>query len=704
MKANILIVEDESIVAQDLQFILEDLGYNASETANSGELAIQKAAQINPDLILMDIRILGEIDGITTAQRILQQFDIPVVYLTAYADDDTIARAKLTSPYGYIIKPFEERELRTTIEIALYKHQQEKQLKENSQWLKTVLNSIGDGVIATDDQGTVIFLNPAAEELTGWSLKQAVGRKSAEVFQIVDATTRKTLADPVVKVLKTGETFHLPKDILLIKQDGQEICVNDSIAPIVSHQGIVPLDDSQGNLVGTVIIFRDVTEQRLAVQNLHRKAFYDSLTNLPNRDWFIERLTDAVERVKRNPDYLFAVLFLDLDRFKIINDSLGHPVGDKLLVAVAKRLLQAVRSFDTVARLGGDEFAIILESLHNPHESCKVAQRIQQELSAPFMIDGQEILTNCSIGIVLSSIDHQKIDDLMRDADIAMYRAKEQGRGCYEIFDTEMRLQVLATSRLENELRVAIAENQLIVHYQPIVSLPTQEITGFEALVRWQHPQKGLISPSEFIPLAEEMGLIITIDLWVLREACCQLKIWQEQDFYSSSITISVNLSSRHFRQPDCLDEIEKIIDEMKIEPSCIKLEITETTLLENTALAAAILAKIKALGIALSLDDFGTGYSSLSYLQQFPLDVLKIDRCFVRNLHQNTKNATIAKALIEIAHQLDLTVVAEGVETEAELAFLSQHSCDGIQGYFFSPPLGITELSKLEIEKVLLK
>lgn len=700
MKANILIVEDEAIVAQDLQLILKDLGYNASETANTGELALQKAAKIHPDLILMDIRIIGEMDGIATATAILQQFDIPIVYLTAYADQETLARAKHTSPYGYIVKPFDEKELCTTIEIALYKHKQEQKLKVTAQWLNTILKSIGDGVMATDNQGHITFLNAAAEKITGWSLKQALGKQSNEVFYIVDAKTRKILENPLPKVLQTGKVFHLPAEVLLIKKDGQEIYIEDSIAPIVDCSGIIPLGDHQGSLMGTVIIFRDATDKKLAVKNLHRKAFYDSLTNLPNRDWFRERLTDAVERVKRNRDYLFAVLFLDLDRFKTINDSLGHPVGDQLLVAVAARLSNSVRSFDTVARLGGDEFAIILESLQCPRESCKVAERILKQLSTPFMIDGNEILTSSSIGIVISCNDDRTIDDLITDADIAMYQAKEKGKGCYEIFDQEMRLQVMATSQMENELRVALAENQLVVYYQPIVSLPTHSITGFEALVRWIHPQKGSLSPAKFIPIAEETGLIIKIDFWVLREACHQLKIWQEKNFYSSALSISVNLSSKHFRQLDCLQRIKEILDEANIEPSCIKLEITESVLIENPSSTAKILAELKDLGIALSLDDFGTGYSSLSYLQQFPLDVLKIDRCFVRDLHQNTKNATIAKALIEIAHQLNLTVVAEGVETEEELAFLSQHSCDTVQGYFFSPPVATAELEKWAIER----
>ena len=696
MKANIFIVEDESITAQDLQFTLEDLGYGVSGIANSGELAIQRVSEHQPDLILMDIRIIGELDGIATAEIISQRFDIPIIFLTAHSDDETLTRAIHTSPYGYVVKPFEEKELRTTIEVGLYKHQQEQQLKKNVDWLKTVLTSMGDGVITSDSQGDVTFLNPAAETITSFSYKEVLGKSATEVFVLTDAKTRTVLENPLDKAIETKNTFQLPKDALLIKGDGTEIYVSGSISPIINCKDAFCTDNPDRNASGTVMIFQDVTEKKLAAQNLHRKAYYDSLTNLPNRDWFTERLTDAVERVKRNPDYHFAVLYLDLDNFKKVNDCLGHLVGDLLLVAVARRLSQVFRSFDTVARLGGDEFAIILESLQNPQQSCKVAKRVIKSLSDPFIIEGNTISAGCSIGIVANTAGY-KIDELIRNADIAMYRAKAKGGG-YEVFDSEMHQQVVGAFQLENELQTAIAKNQLTVYYQPIVALPTKEIAGFEALVRWNHPQKGLVLPAEFIPIAEETGLITQIDLWVLQQACQQLAIWQETERYSSDITVSINFSSRHFIRPDLVDKVAAILAETKVKPSRIKLEITETTLIDNTVSAVNILAKLKALGVSLSLDDFGTGYSSLSYLQQFPLDVLKIDRCFIRQLDCNSKNATITKALIEIAHQLKLKVIAEGVETEEELAFLSQNSCDSIQGYFFSPPLCITELENLAI------
>ena len=697
MKANIFIVEDESITAQDLQFTLEVLGYGVSGIANSGESAIQKVVEHQPDLILMDIRIIGEMDGIVTAEVISQRFDVPVIFLTAYSDEETLTRAIKASPYGYIIKPFNEEELHSTIEVGLYKHQQEQQLKKNINWLKTVFSSMEDGVITSDSQGDVTFLNPAAETITSLSYKEVLGRRAAEVFVLTDAKTRTILESPQDRVIESKKTFYLPKDALLIKRDGKEIYISGSISPIINSKNAFCSDNLGLDVSGTVTVFQDVTEKKLAAQNLHRKAFYDSLTNLPNRDWFTERLTDAVEKVKRNSNYQFAVLYLDLDNFKKINDCLGHLVGDRLLVAAARRLSQVFRSFDTVARLGGDEFAIILESLQNPQQSCKVAERIITSLSAPFIIEGNTISASCSIGIVANTAGYE-IDELIRNADIAMYRAKGKGGGRYEVFDTQMHQQVVGAFQLENELQTAIANDRLTVYYQPIVALPTKEIAGFEALVRWNHPQKGLVAPAEFIPIAEETGLITQIDLWVLRQACQQLAIWQETKRYSSDITVSVNFSSRHFIRPDLVDKVAAILAETKIEPSRIKLEITETTLIDNTVSAANILARLKALGVSLSLDDFGTGYSSLSYLQQFPLDVLKIDRCFVRELDCNSKNATITKALIEIAHQLKLKVIAEGVETEEELAFLSQNSCDSIQGYFFSPPLCITDLENLEI------
>jgi diguanylate cyclase (GGDEF)-like protein/PAS domain S-box-containing protein len=692
MSASLLVIEDERIVARDLKLSLESLGYSVPAIADSGEMAIEKADEHRPDLILMDIRLAGEIDGITAARMILEQFDIPVIYLTAHSDEATLARAKFTHPLGYIIKPFEERELRAIIEMALYKHKMELQLKENSRWLSTVLNSIGDGVITTDTAGRITLLNPVAEKLTGWCCGEAIGRDSAEVFNIVNELTRKTVPSPITVAIATGQTVLLPKQTLLIRKDGIEIPIEDSVAPISQHQGTAAIQNGSGNITGSVVIFRDMTQQRLDASKLHRRAFYDDLTSLPNRAWFRERVTDAIARVKRQPEYLFAILLLDLDRFKVVNDSLGHLMGDQLLNSVASRLIKASRSIDTVARFGGDEFAILLENLNSEQEVFKIAQRIHQDLSIPFNLGGQEIFTNASVGIVLSSIGYEQLEELIRDADIAMYRAKASGRGCYQIFDTTMRDQVVANSYLENELRRAIERQGLSVYYQPIICLLTQKIKGFEALVRWQHPKRGMIPASDFIPLAEESGLCPLIDRWVLQEACRQLKKWQEQYPGMPALTMSVNLSVKQFLQPNLVDYISHVLAETDLAPRYLILEITESTLIEKPEIAIDTLEKLKSLGIGLSLDDFGTGYSSLSYIQRFPVDSLKIDRSFISKIDVDTDSLEIVRVIALLGLTLGIDVVAEGIEKPAQLELLQQLQCEHGQGYLFAKPLSAKE------------
>lgn len=677
MTQRILVVEDESIVAQDIQEALESLGYEVPEVTDSGELAICKAEKIEPDLILMDVRLFGKMDGIEAARAISERFDIPVIFMTAHADEETLARAKVAGPFGYIIKPFEERELRTTIEIALYKHQMERQLKENAQWLATVLRSIGDGVISNDRDGKVNFINPIAENLTGWSVKDAIGRHFSEVLELIDEETRSRYESPVVSAMATKNIVQLRDHILLVRKDRSEIPIADSAAPTI---------DGKGRVTGGVMVFRDVTERKLAEQKLRRQAFYDSLTHLPNRTWFSERLLDAIAHVKRRPDYLFAVLFLDLDRFKVVNDSQGHTIGDKLLIAVATRLSNSVRSIDTVVRLGGDEFAILLENLQDLDHACEIAERIQQTLQEPIYLNGLEIFTSASIGIVLSSLEYQYAEDLLRDADIAMYRAKAQGKGRYEVFDSLMRDRVLALMEMESELRRAIERGMLTVHYQPIVSLKTEKTVGFEALVRWHHPKRGWISPAEFIPIAEETGLVILIDWWVLREACRQMKAWQAQ--YPSSYFVSVNLSCRQFLQPNLVQQIQSSLDEADLDSRCLKLEITESAIIENPESAAKTLSQLKAMGIGLSLDDFGTGYSSLSYLHRFPVDTIKIDRSFVNRIDREEDGLEIVRTIVTLAQNLGLDAIAEGIETQQQLNLLQEVCCKCGQGYLFSKPL----------------
>lgn len=696
MTANILIVEDESIVAQDIKMTLEELGYKVCEIVDSGELAIENAMKFKPNLILMDIRLIGEMDGIEASTIINQSLNIPIVYLTAHGDEQTLEKAKLTSPFGYLIKPFVEQDLRIILEIALYKHEIQKELIEQKQWLSTILASIGDGVLTTDTNQNITYLNPTAEKLTGWTLSEAKGKPVTEVLKLIHETTRQPLSCPIKQVLEDHQLINLPSHTLLIKKDGQEIAIGDNAAPIYEYPQTPSPSQNGDQCTGVVLVFRDITDYKIVTQKLHRQAFYDSLTNLPNRRWFQERLIDAIERVKRNSDYLFAVLFLDLDRFKAINDSLGHLMGDRLLQEVSRCLIRLVRSFDTVARFGGDEFAILLENIHSREDAINVAERINDNLNAPFIIDGKEIFTNSSIGIVLSSNGYFSIDNLIRDADIAMYRAKAKGRGCYAIFDPIVAQEVISASRLENDLKRAIEKEELRVYYQPIFDLETQTIQGVEALVRWQHPQQGLISPQLFIPIAEETGYILAIDNWVLETACHQMKQWLILRENSTLSKVSINLSSYQCLQKNLSQKLSNILSKTGLNPSNITLEITETALIKDPNSAIIILNELKDLGITLSLDDFGTGYSSLSYLHSFPVDILKIDRSFINNLTKNKEGLEIVKTIINLGKNLNMDIVAEGIETNEQLELLKQLNCQYGQGYFFSRPLPPNEINHL--------
>ncbi|MGF2034369.1 MAG: EAL domain-containing protein [Nostoc sp. CmiVER01] len=436
----------------------------------------------------------------------------------------------------------------------------------------------------------------------------------------------------------------------------------------------------------------EINERKQVEEQLRYNAFHDALTGLPNRAFFMERLKHTLQRAKRQKNYLFAVLFLDLDRFKVINDSLGHLKGDQFLIAIANRLEVCIRSTDIAARLGGDEFTILLDELQNVSEAIKVVERIQQELTLPLELDGQEVFTTASIGIALSStLDYDQPENLLRDADTAMYRAKALGKARYELFNQEMYIKALVRLQLENDLRRAIERHEFQLYYQPIVSLANGKLSGFEALLRWNHPERGLISPTDFIPLVEESGLIVEVGYWALHEACRQMRSWQVSHQTNSLEKISVNLSVKQFSQPDLIEQIGEILDSTGLDAGSLMLEITESAIMENGHEANAALSELRKMGIKLSIDDFGTGYSSLSRIHNFPISVLKIDRSFVSPIDANGKNLEIIEIIITLAHKLGMDVTAEGVETKEQLAFLRKLNCECGQGYFFSRPLDNT-------------
>lgn len=431
----------------------------------------------------------------------------------------------------------------------------------------------------------------------------------------------------------------------------------------------------------------DVTDQKQAEKALLHSAFHDALTGLPNRGLFMDRLKSAMEQVKQGDGYSFGVLFLDLDRFKVVNDSLGHQIGDQLLVATARRLESCLRPGDIVARLGGDEFAIILDRVRHVSDAVQAAERIREHLATPFNLSGHEVFISASIGIALNQTASEEPEELLRNADTAMYRAKDMGRGSFELFDKGMHARNAALSQLETGLRRALAHDEFRVHYQPIISLENWRISGFEALLRWEHPEHGYVSPLKFIPVAEETGLIIPISEWVLKEACQQLRAWQEQFPSDPPLSMSVNLSGKQFSQPDLIDIIARTLKDTNLNAGSLKIEITESAIIENIDVAALMLKRIKALGVKLSLDDFGTGYSSLSYLHRFPIDTLKIDRSFVSRINL-PKNAEIVKTILTLAGNLGMDVVAEGVETRDQILRLTGLNCEYVQGYLLSKPI----------------
>ncbi|MGB8508999.1 MAG: bifunctional diguanylate cyclase/phosphodiesterase [Pyrinomonadaceae bacterium] len=431
-------------------------------------------------------------------------------------------------------------------------------------------------------------------------------------------------------------------------------------------------------------VSRELQESR---EHFRHAAFHDSLTGLPNRTLLTDHLRLAIERVRHRHDHLFAVLFLDLDRFKNINDSLGHAAGDALLIEIARRLEMCLRPSDTVARLGGDEFAILLDGLESQCAAIRVADRVQEELMRPFFLNGHEVYTAASIGITLSNHSYDHPEGVLRDADTAMYRAKEKGKGRYELFDAGMHADAMSRLQLENDLRRAIERHEFEVYYQPIVALATGRIAGFEALVRWHHPERGMVPPSEFIPLAEETRLITEIGDWVLFESCRQMSEWHKLLPAYHMLNVSVNLSVKQFTQHGLIERIKETLKETGLAPQFLKLEITESAVMDNAESAASMLAQLRELGIQLSIDDFGTGYSSLSYLHRFPVDTLKVDRSFVSRMGEGGENAEIVRTIITLASNLGMAVIAEGVETAEQHEQLCALRCEFGQGYLYSRP-----------------
>ncbi len=610
---------------------------------------------------------------------------VPTLIIAGAKDVGVALKALRQGAKDYLLEDHLDRDsfVRAVRNMAERKTAEELLFTEKER-AQVTLNSIGDAVLSTDLEGKVTYLNVVAEKITGWTREEAAGKDIDEVFVIIDGSTREPCTNPLRAAIRKNRTFGLTPNCILIRRDGTEFAIDDSAAPI---------HDQHGMTTGAVIVFRDVSVARAMGAGISHLAQHDVLTNLPNRTLLQDRLTQAIATAGRN-DSRIAVLFLDLDGFKYINDSLGHATGDRLLQSVGKRLLAAVRTSDTVSRIGGDEFVILLSEVAHAGDAGVKAGKILSALGAPFEMEQNTLRITASIGVSTYPEDGQSAQLLIRNADLAMYQAKEKGRSNYQFFEMGMNVRAVERQSIEGDLRFALERDEFVMHYQPKIDLKAGAITGVEALVRWQHPERGLVGPLQFISVAEDCGLMLPIGKWALRESCRQAKAWQDAGL--PPIEMAVNVSSVEFRNDKFLEGISTILKETGLDPRYLELELTESVLMQHAEFSVPVLQKLKAMGVRLAIDDFGTGYSSLSYLRQFPIDTLKVDQSFIHEINAETDEATIISAVINMGCRLKHRVIAEGVETAEQLAFLRAHGCDEGQGYYFGRPMPALETAKL--------
>jgi diguanylate cyclase (GGDEF)-like protein/PAS domain S-box-containing protein len=627
--------------------------------------------------VLVDLS-LPDSSGIETFDRLfLQAPQIPILILTVDEDEDIAKLAVQRGAQEYLLKGRLDAYLwPKTVTRMIERAAHTEALFEQYERAQVTLNSIGDAVMSTDVAGNVTYLNIVAEALTGWPQVEAVGRPLEEVFRIVDGTTRAQARNPMTFAIRENKTVGLTPNCVLIRRDGTESPIEDSAAPIHNRHAQV---------TGAVIVFHDVSAARALNLRMAYLAQHDSLTDLPNRLLLNDRLTEAMSLAHRYRRQL-AVLFLDIDRFKHVNDSLGHEIGDRLLRSIAQRLLGCVRASDTVSRQGGDEFVILLSELTSAEDATICADKILEILRVPHRIDEHNVHVTASIGIVTYPGDGTDCETLLKHADFAMYHAKDSGRDTHQFFKRDLNLRAVKRQSIEDSVRHALEREEFSVHYQPKVNLETGGIVGVEALIRWLHPDLGLVSPAEFIPIAEECGLMVPIGQWVLGQACHQGQAWQ--DIGLAPIRIAVNISAVELRAKGFLKGVGEILAQTGLDSRFLELELTETFLVQDSTATLAVLQDLKQLGLKLALDDFGTGYSSLHHLKRFPIDTLKIDRSFVRTVTTNADDASIVCAMISMGKNLHMRVVAEGVETPEQLAFLRDRQCPFGQGYYFSQPM----------------
>ncbi len=679
----VLLIEDNPGDARLLREMFDEQGARGTELTimQSMSEAEKYLAENAVDIVLLDLG-LPDAQGLAAVRRAHAAAPrVPLVVLTGMDDESLATQALQEGAQDYLVKSQIDSYGTTRGLVRALRYSMERKALEDALFVEkeraqVTLNSIGDAVACTNLAGNLTFLNLVAEKLTGWSWQEAAGRSMTDVFRILDTTTREIIPNPMERAVRRDQTVHLPANSILVRRDGFEIPVEDSVAPI---------HDGEGQVAGAVIVFRDVSLARAMARQMTHSAEHDFLTGLPNRMLLNDRISQAIALAARHKKSV-AVLFLDLDGFKHINDSLGHPLGDKLLQSVANRLGDCVRGSDTVSRQGGDEFVVLLSEVEESEDAAITARRMLQAVALPHSIEQHDLYVTTSIGVSVYPEDGLDAHTLIKNADTAMYQAKENGRQSFQFFKPAMNVRAVERQSIEEGLRRALERREFAVYYQPKVNLVTGAITGAEALLRWTHSTQGPIPPAQFIPVAEDSGLILPIGAWVLREACAQTRAWLDAGL--PAMTMAVNVSAMEFREESFLDRLFAIIGETGIDPSSLELELTESVLVKHAASTARILQTLRERGIRVAIDDFGTGYSSLSYLRKFPVDAVKIDQSFIRQISTAGEDTTIIKAVIGMARGLRLRVIAEGVETPEELAFLRAYRCEEAQGYYFSPPV----------------
>jgi diguanylate cyclase (GGDEF)-like protein/PAS domain S-box-containing protein len=683
--SRLLIVDDNEMNRDMFARRLERKGYVVELAENAKDL-LQRVKRDAVDLVLLDIEMpeISGLDALKALRGLYSAAELPIIMVTAKTQSEDIVKALDLGANDYLTKPIDFPVAVARIDTQLSHKKAQEALKESEERYALAARGSNDGLWDWNLSANVVHFSPRWKAMSGYQ-ESEIGTSPEEWFERIHDADRERVKKEIAAHQK-GLTPHFESEHRMLHKDG-------SFRWMLSRG--VAVHDASGNASRMAGSQTDITEGKVS----------DPLTGLPNRLLFIDRVGRLVKHTKRRKDQLFAVLFLDLDGFKMINDSMGHQIGDQLLLGVASRLEKCLRVSDTVARLGetftvarlgGDEFTVLLDDIKDPGDAKRAAERMMKALASPFILGGKEVFTSVSIGIALSNPGYEQAEDVLRDADTAMYRAKSLGKGRYEVFDADMRARVMARLQLETDLRHALERGEFRNFYQPIVALASGDIAGFEALLRWQHPTRGLLAPIEFIPVAEETGLIRELGWWNLREACRQISVWRASFIAHPYLTISVNLSAKQFLQPNLVEDIRKLLVELEVPPEALRLEITESTVMADPSAAVEMLEKIKSLGIHLAIDDFGTGYSSLSYLHRFPLDTLKIDRSFISGMGDQGEGIEIARTILPMANNLRLDVVAEGIETVQQVSLLKKLQCKYGQGYYFSRPLSAEGIATL--------